>query len=373
MPLADRKGLNMVSVKVPEPADRKDFSLTSSGNYREEELALNSDGIRFKKTSPAPSSPDGTKKNEDAEDVQYDIALKDLKTLKVIGQGSSGIVKKVVHVPRDEVMALKVIPLDVNDIVRKQILNELRTLHASNCEYIVTFNGAFYQEGTVSIALEYMDGGTLTQIISAMGSLPENVLAKIASMILQGLAYLHKERHLIHRDVKPSNLLLNRKGKIKISDFGVSGQLANSVSKCVSWVGTVTYMSPERILGKQYGYNSDCWSLGLTILEGALGKFPYPPPGEPVRLGFWDLLDYIVEKPPPTLSEDEWSPEFCDFMAKCLQKTPEDRWGSAQLLEHPFIKKYENDGFDLSEWIKETLVKMEQMGKGPEDFDENTM
>ena len=111
---------------------------------------------------------------------------------------------------------------------------------------------------------------------------------------------------------------------MKISDFGVSGQLANSISKCASWVGTVTYMSPERISGKPYSYDSDVWSLGLSLVECSLGRFPYPPPVEhapgtaaPPRppMGFWDLLDYIVEKPPPTLPTSAFSPELCDFVA----------------------------------------------------------
>ena len=69
------------------------------------------------------------------------------------------------------------------------------------------------------------------------GVIPETQLAGLAKQILQGLAYLHKDIHIIHRDVKPSNLLVNRKGEVKISDFGVSGQLANSVQKCNSWQG----------------------------------------------------------------------------------------------------------------------------------------
>lgn len=93
--------------------------------------------------------------------------------------------------------------------------------------------------------------------------------------VLLGLIYLHKELRVIHRDIKPSNLLLNSAGQLKISDFGVSGQLANSVSRCESWVGTITYMSPERIRGDEYSANCDVWSLGLCLMEFALGRFPY--------------------------------------------------------------------------------------------------
>jgi len=117
-----------------------------------------------------------------------------------------------------------------------------------------------------------MDGGSLHSLLQLSGPFPEPVIAYISTQVLQGLLYLHKDRHLVHRDIKPSNILINTKGEVKISDFGqpllfffkfflfiffffisylpslllasgVSGQLATSISSCVSWVGTVTYMS----------------------------------------------------------------------------------------------------------------------------------
>ena len=84
-----------------------------------------------------------------------------------------------------------------------------------------------------------------------------------AAQILEALRYLHDEARVVHRDVKPSNVLVNSAGDAKLSDFGVSGQLANSV-KCNNWVGTVTYMSPERISGGAYSFDSDGWSFAQS-------------------------------------------------------------------------------------------------------------
>lgn len=81
------------------------------------------------------------------------------------------------------------------------------------------------------------------------------------------MSYLHNELRVIHRDIKPSNILLNSQGELKISDFGVSGQLTASVSKCQSWVGTVTYMSPERIGGDSYSFQSDIWSVRPSLVQ----------------------------------------------------------------------------------------------------------
>jgi mitogen-activated protein kinase kinase 1 len=155
----------------------------------------------------------------------------------------------------------------------------------------------------------------------------------------QGLLYLHGELHVVHRDLKPSNLLLNSEGRLKISDFGVSGHLADSVSKCVSWVGTVTYMSPERIKGEAYSYDADVWALGLCAMECALGRFPYGAP-DGGGLGFWELLDFIVSEPAPALPAESFSPELRAFAAACLEKEPRARPSLAALAAHPFLAKY---------------------------------
>ncbi len=97
----------------------------------------------------------------------------------------------------------------------------------------------------------------------------------MARQALAGLRHLHRELRVIHRDIKPSNMLLTSSGQLKITDFGVSGQLTNSVSQALSWVGTLTYMSPERIKGESYSFNSDVWSLGLLLVQCAIGRFPY--------------------------------------------------------------------------------------------------
>ena len=236
-----------------------------------------------------------------------------LQLLQNIGHGSSGVVQKVLHVPSASVLALKVIAVDADEAVLKSILLELKTLHESRHASIVSFYGAFYREGAVHIALEYMDASLLdigraegdclklvcvkfcarqwvrivtmclqpcSRIVVAFpivagGPLSEPVLAAITQPVLQGLAYLHRELHVIHRDIKPSNILVDTAGNIKIADFGVSGNLAHTLAKCASWVGTVHYMSPERISGGSYSYDSDIWSLGITLLELAIASFPY--------------------------------------------------------------------------------------------------
>uniref|UniRef100_A0A804P906 mitogen-activated protein kinase kinase n=2 Tax=Zea mays TaxID=4577 RepID=A0A804P906_MAIZE len=181
---------------------------------------------------------------------------------------------------------------------RQQILNEMRTLCEACCyPGLVEFQGAFYMpdSGQISIALEYMDGGSLADVIRVKKSIPEPVLSHMLQKVLLGLRYLHEVRHLVHRDIKPANLLVNLKGEAKITDFGVSAGLDNTMAMCATFVGTVTYMSPERIRNENYSYAADIWSLGLTILECATGKFPYD-----VNEGPANLMLQILDDPSPT-------------------------------------------------------------------------
>ena len=98
----------------------------------------------------------------------------------------------------------------------------------------------------------------------------------------------------VHRDLKPANVMLNTAGDVKIADFGISSQLANTAAFCETFVGTTCYMSPERLSGEAYSYTADVWAFGLILLELATGKYPYPKPNS-----YFELLGSIMDKPPP--------------------------------------------------------------------------
>ncbi len=182
-------------------------------------------------------------------------------------------------------MAMKEIRLELDEAKFAAIIMELDILHRCISPFIVDFYGAFFQEGAVYICMEYMDGGSIDKLYG--DGVPEGVLQKITLATVMGLKSLKDDHNIIHRDVKPTNILVNTKGQVKICDFGVSGNLVASIAK--TNIGCQSYMAPERISGGgiaqaganpgggTYSVQSDIWSLGLTIIECALGQYPYPP------------------------------------------------------------------------------------------------
>ena len=182
------------------------------------------------------------------------------------------------------VMAMKEMRLELEDAKFQSIIMELDILHRCISPYIVEFYGAFFQEGAVYICMEFMNGGSVDKLYG--DGVPEDVLRKITYGTTRGLKYLKEDHNIIHRDVKPTNILVNTMGQVKICDFGVSGNLVASIAK--TNIGCQSYMAPERISSGgmaqaggpgagTYSVQSDIWSLGLSIIECALGRYPYPP------------------------------------------------------------------------------------------------
>lgn len=219
--------------------------------------------------------------------------------------------------------------------------------------YIVDFYDAFsnLEEGGVALMMEYMDGGSLQDIADSGGCADEDVLANIAVQALAGLDFLHKCNQ-IHRDIKPANLLINLDGDVKVSDLGILRQIEPEIAvvgaepqlpvqeisklhRAHTFVGTTTYMAPERIDGQEYSYSSDIWSFGLSMMTLSLGRLPFDTGG-----GFWHILQCVRDSAPPRLPNNgQWSPEYCDFITQCLQHNPDDRPTASQLLTHPFLMK----------------------------------
>ncbi|XP_067874267.1 dual specificity mitogen-activated protein kinase kinase 5 isoform X12 [Heterodontus francisci] len=281
----------------------------------------------------------------------------DIQYRDILGHGNGGTVYKAYHVPSGKILAVKVIPLDITLELQKQIMSELEILYKCDSSYIIGFYGAFFVENRISICTEFMDGGSL----DVYRKIPEHVLGRISVAVVKGLTYLWSLK-ILHRDVKPSNMLVNTRGQVKLCDFGVSTQLVNSIAK--TYVGTNAYMAPERIAGEQYGIHSDVWSFGISFMELALGRFPYPQvlrPGEVLNeviqknqgsLMPLQLLQCIVDEDPPVLPVGEFSEPFVHFITQCMRKLPTERPAPEELMVHPFVVQYNDKNAEVvSMWV----------------------
>ena len=236
----------------------------------------------------------------------YNCTASDFKTICPLGKGNFGVVRKMLHEPTGKELAVKSIPYTFNSPDEQQKMRDLDiSMRLSDCQFAICIYGALYQEGDVWIFMELMTT-SLDKLYGAVKDhgeqFPEPVLQRIAFSVVSALEYLHQELRVIHRDVKPSNILVNDSGDIKLCDFGVSGVLVDSLAK--TNVGCKPYMAPERIdparsQGVGYDIRSDVWSLGITMVELTILAFPYD--------AFKDMfaqINAVVMGPPPTIPKD---------------------------------------------------------------------
>lgn len=332
--------------------------------------------------------------------LKEDLDPADLEDLGELGVGNGGVVHLVNFRKTSNILARKIIHLEVKQAVRMQIIRELQTLKACNAPNIVEYFGAFLSNGDINILMEYMDCGSLDLVLKKAGRIPEPIISKITFGVLTGLIYLREKHQIIHRDVKPSNILVNRRGEVKLCDFGVSGQLIDSMAN--SFVGTRSYMAPERLNGCRYSVSSDIWSLGLSLLELAIGRYPIPPPpleditelfgSDPAQehltaardglrlpalrsqvalpggnsangqrsMSIFELLEYIVNEPPPQLPARLFGDDCRAFVHVCLQKAPSERTDLNHLIAHSFVRRWNPDALDLGHYLRRICHQEDQ-------------
>lgn len=328
-------------------------SFSSKLKLSENDEPVNSSSDSYRTNTPTESDIILTKSLESLTEEDWKVLHERqlIETLEVLGEGNGGSVKKCRTLTKNPaIFALKIITTDPSPEFQKQMVRELNYNRKFDSPYIVKYYGTFLDESSSSIhiCMEYMGGRSLDAIYKAFkerdGRLSEKPLGIIAGSVLKGLAYLN-EKKVMHRDIKPQNILLDLKGNVKLCDFGVSGDVVNSLA--TTFTGTSFYMAPERIKNEPYTISCDVWSLGLTVLEGALGEFPFVRESSPdLMISPLDLLMIIIEFEP--ILEDEpdegikWSKGFKDFIKVCLTKQGRQRPSPRQMLEHPWLVKMMN-------------------------------
>eukprot|EP01084_Bolivina_argentea_P179730 310547_1 len=280
----------------------------------------------------------------DPEDI-FDI-------IQPLGEGAYGMVYKALDKRDGELVAIKIMPLEVE---AGSMEKEIQLLRSCKSPYIVNFCGAYIKDDNIWLAMEYCGAGAVLDLMRVTGkNLTEKQIQIVMRESLKGLEYLHSKK-LVHRDIKAGNVLLNHKGACKLADFGVAKDTNNPNDYAKTTIGTPYWMAPE-VFGKgKYNTKADIWSLGITAIEMATGK---PPHADKAPL---QVIFLIPKRDAPNLPEDEdhWSDDFRDFISSCLIKDPLKRPTAKELQQHTWIKNAGNISI-LQSWVYQTMPLLDK-------------
>lgn len=253
----------------------------------------------------------------------------DLKELRHIGEGSTGVVYLMVHKPTQYLVAVK--KMDIFKQQRRELLfNEVIIMQMYPHPNIVETFGSYLIGNELWVAMEYLEGGALTNIITRT-LMSEQQIATICRDVLKALAFLH-DHGIIHRDIKSDSILLSIKGVVKLSDFGFCAQVTSEVPRRRSLVGTPYWMSPEVINRSPYNTSVDVWSMGVLLIEMVDGEpsFFNEPPLHAMRRIQRSAIPYLK-------NPNQSSRELNSFLNLMLIRDPMRRATAAQLLLDRFL------------------------------------
>lgn len=251
------------------------------------------------------------------------------RNLVKIGQGASGGVFTAYEVGSNLSVAIKQMNLE-HQPKKELIINEILVMKDSKHKNIVNFIDSYLHGGDLWVVMEYMEGGSLTDVVT-YNMMTESQIGAVCRETLLGLQHLHS-KGVIHRDIKSDNVLLSMRGEIKLTDFGFCAQINESNLKRTTMVGTPYWMAPEVVSRKEYGSKVDIWSLGIMSIEMIEGEPPYLNES-PLR-----ALYLIATNGTPQLKEpDALSTIFKAFLAWALQVSADQRASASELLKHEFL------------------------------------
>lgn len=261
-----------------------------------------------------------------------------------LGRGGMGVVYKGHETSLNRYVAIKVLAdaLAHDESVKERFLREARSMAALNDPHIIQIYFIGEDDGQTYFVMEFVDGESLGSVLKREGKLTPEQAAKIIHQTAQGLATAH-DKGVIHRDIKPGNLMLTSRGMVKIADFGIALSTQDFSKKLTStgeFVGTPGYLSPEVCQGKPVDQRSDIFSLGIVLFECLAGRMPFT---DESPLGL--MLEVVKAQIPDVCSlNKDVDPELSRILSKMVAKEPADRYQSCQelvadLQKHPLVAK----------------------------------
>ncbi|KAK9418704.1 putative Protein kinase byr2 [Seiridium unicorne] len=293
---------------------------------------------------------DGEDEDEELQSFLAGESWDDNKWMKgaLIGQGSFGCVYLALHAITGELLAVKQVEApspganSQNDSRKKSMIEalkrEISLLRDLRHPNIVQYLGCSSSQEHLNIFLEYVPGGSVQTMLNSYGALPEPLVRSFVRQILQGLSYLHNQE-IIHRDIKGANILVDNKGTIKISDFGISKKLeatnilggaANNKNR-PSLQGSVFWMAPEVVKQTSYTRKADIWSLGCLVVEMMTGNHPFPDCSQ-----LQAIFKIGGGRATPTIP-DTASPEAIDFLNQTFEIDHNKRPSADELILSTFL------------------------------------
>jgi len=257
-----------------------------------------------------------------------------------IGIGGFGTVYKAWDNDLDTIKAIKVISKEFynDEEVIYDLKKEAKLLYKLKHKNIVDFHDIHLDGEIKYIDMEFIDNGNLVnlKLRSPNKKVPEKEVIAIAKQIITGMVHIHS-RNIIHKDIKPQNIMLTKAGIVKIMDFGISETFRSSMSRIkeTSRSGTPAYMSPEQLIGKDVGKESDIWSFGVMLYELLSGKQLYS--GQ-----FYNDVLMQIEKRKVN-SIDNVSEKLNTLLQKCLQYNYEDRFQYFEQIENYLLRNFEEE------------------------------
>lgn len=207
-----------------------------------------------------------------AKEIRY---VGNYRILDIIGKGGMAKVFTAIQVPLDRVVVVKEMTRSSGAEYRKRFKNEALIMAALEHANIVSVYDYFSVGQNSYLVMQYIDGLSLSEIIESEAPLHPAVAATICREICLAIEYAHRN-NVIHRDIKPTNVLISREGKLKVTDFGVAkDETARDMTSVGTVIGTPCYMSPEQAVGKKLSAQSDLYSLGIVLYELVTGKKPF--------------------------------------------------------------------------------------------------